>query len=240
MDTYYNFLFQKYEKKTQRFNEPLTDLTIDFFSGNTGSLIDVGCGFGNFSKRFIQTGYEVTGTDINTDLVEKNKQDLPQGTFIVNNIDDGLPLEDSSFQYVFSNSVLQYVDWKRAMSEYCRILKPNGQAVFIENLDGNPFAKIYRISKKVIGYGPFLTPRKHMKFKELVYLEKRFENVDLDFHTLLAPISYLVPFILKKDVNTPGWLECKLDKLDSFLINKFPFLKRYCSRVIIKVSGVKK
>ena len=206
------------------------------------TLIDAGCGEGKYTECFRRNGFRTIGIDINPEWIEKAKKQFSQNIFLCCDLNKRLPFEDSSFDYLFSNSVLQYLDWKNVIQEYKRILKHSGKALFVENLYDSPLAKANRIIRKFprCGYGKFLTPRRHIRYGEIEEFKKYFSDVKFDFFDLTKPLSYtpryLANLLMKKTIRSSAWLPKKLNKLDRFLLDNFPILKKYCWQIIIMIS----
>ncbi len=102
---------------------------------NSGLCLDLGCGIGQYSKWFMDNGYEVISSDISKIALEKVKEFNDN----VVNLDmrEKLPFEDNKFDLVFANLSIHYfneTDTKNLMSEVKRILKKDG--LFIGSVNG--------------------------------------------------------------------------------------------------------
>ena len=93
------------------------------------SILDVGCGRGEFINGFISNGLDGYGTDQSnyiTNIFEKikfKKSDLEN---------DGIPFPDNYFDYVFSKSVIEhFFNPENLSSEIFRVLKPGGLAIIM-------------------------------------------------------------------------------------------------------------
>ncbi|MBI2603643.1 MAG: class I SAM-dependent methyltransferase [Deltaproteobacteria bacterium] len=90
---------------------------------NLKSLLDLGCGRGDFLKEFKNCGLNVTGID------NSNHPDhlLASQTVCADIDGKKLPFEDESFDVVFSKSVIEHIhDTDTLLSESYRLLKPGG------------------------------------------------------------------------------------------------------------------
>jgi SAM-dependent methyltransferase/RimJ/RimL family protein N-acetyltransferase len=78
---------------------------IDSLNGK--SVLDVGCGLGDFAGWLEGAGIDVqyTGVDITVDLVLKAKEKFPDYTFLVKSITDDSIFPDNSFDYVFASGI---------------------------------------------------------------------------------------------------------------------------------------
>jgi ubiquinone/menaquinone biosynthesis C-methylase UbiE len=55
-----------------------------------------------------------------------------------------LEFEDEHFDVIAGRAILHHLDFKKAIQEVHRVLKPGGVAIFIEPLRDNPAAKLFR------------------------------------------------------------------------------------------------
>lgn len=94
------------------------------------NVLDLGCGSGRYTKEFVRLGAKVSGIDKSEKLIEIAERELPNVEFKVGSVEK-LPYQNSSFDYVFSGLVIDYLpDLKKAFSEVCRVLKPGGSFLF--------------------------------------------------------------------------------------------------------------
>lgn len=131
-----NYLEVSYDPKKL----PLTDYPMQlashlaqrfFDSGEGKSILDVGCGRGEFLKAFSHpnVGLKALGIDVSP-LVH----DL-ESEFLVHQCDlekDSFPHQDSSVDYIFSKSVVEHLRCPEKMvDESFRVLKSGGRAIFM-------------------------------------------------------------------------------------------------------------
>lgn len=112
--------------------ELLKKLHID---SNT-KLLDVGCGTGQTSA-FIAKNYfcDVTAVDINTQMLKKSIERFNMHNLNIHSIQadaEDLPFESQSFDILLSESVTAFINIKRAIREYYRVLKRFGTLIAIE------------------------------------------------------------------------------------------------------------
>lgn len=91
------------------------------------SLLDLGCGRGNYTKYFKALGYEVTSADISDIALEEVKK--INKNVIKIDMRKTLPFENESFDIVFANLSIHYFDdetTKKLISEIKRILTKGG------------------------------------------------------------------------------------------------------------------
>lgn len=90
-------------------------------------LVDIGCGRGDFLKKFAAIAQSYYGVDIDQDYIDKT--DIPR--FII--ADAGaLCFRDSSFDIVYSSHAIEHVtDIGMMFNEFSRVLKPRGKMILI-------------------------------------------------------------------------------------------------------------
>jgi SAM-dependent methyltransferase len=157
----------------------------------TGTLLDLGCGFGEKAHAFQQIGFSVTGIDGDPERIEKARHDFPGIDFRHFKIGATLPFEDSSFDLVFSHSVFQYLEHRPILNDILRILKPGGSIVMIENLKNNPITRLGRIYHKRTGHHFHSYPHNHFTYTEMEHLKEEFDGSSIHHFHLLSPASHV-------------------------------------------------
>jgi ubiquinone/menaquinone biosynthesis C-methylase UbiE len=93
-------------------------------------ILDAGSGTGNLSLRLAERGAEVTGFDYSEVAVSSHRQKAPQMKVLQGSLEEPLPFANASFDVVVCASVLFTLSEhgvNMALSEFRRILKPNGR-----------------------------------------------------------------------------------------------------------------
>jgi len=99
-------------------------------------ILEIGCGTGN-TARFIQslTSASIVGIDIDDEMIAKAKavtsKNLKEPEFVAGSGDD-IPFDDNSFDVLISEGTTFFMDAKKALNEYNRVLKPNGRLGLVE------------------------------------------------------------------------------------------------------------
>lgn len=96
-----------------------------FKSRNPGRVLDIPCGQGALALRLREAGFGVSCCDIDAGLFRFG--DLP---FMQGNLNQKLPYDDASFEYVASIAGIHRVHrFQFAISEFSRILVPGGELI---------------------------------------------------------------------------------------------------------------
>ncbi len=98
-------------------------------SGKGESLIDVGCGTGNYVKQFMQRGFTVSGADGSEEMLAYARKSNPSADLRPGRV-DALPFSNATFDFAISIEVLRYLpDPSPCLTEIARVLKPSGVAI---------------------------------------------------------------------------------------------------------------
>ncbi|NOU63516.1 methyltransferase domain-containing protein [Paenibacillus sp. LMG 31461] len=93
-------------------------------------VLEVGCGTGRTACYLAEQGCDVTAIDIRPEMINKAKiRAEKQGTqvkFLIGDVCQ-LPFDADSFDVVMVESVTNFADAQKAVSEYYRVLKPEGK-----------------------------------------------------------------------------------------------------------------
>ncbi|NEW09850.1 methyltransferase domain-containing protein [Paenibacillus sp. SYP-B3998] len=92
-------------------------------------VLEVGCGTGRTACFLAEQGADVTAIDIRPEMVAKAKKRADKQNVQVQFMEGDacqLPFEDNSFDVLLVESVTNFADAKKAMSQYLRVLKPQG------------------------------------------------------------------------------------------------------------------
>jgi ubiquinone/menaquinone biosynthesis C-methylase UbiE len=108
-------------------------------AGRFERALDVGCGEGRFCRMLKAAGVTATGIDPTVQLLELPRQRDPSGDYRFG-VAEQLEFETASFDLVVSYlTLVDIVDFRKAISEMVGVLKPGG-SLLIANLAGFTWA----------------------------------------------------------------------------------------------------
>jgi SAM-dependent methyltransferase len=165
------------------------DYIIDLSTAHFGSLsklsvLDVGCGIGNFHRLLKPPFSAITGVDISRVSIDVAKEQNPDIDY---QLYDGhrLPYQNDGFDIVFTVCVMHHVppsQWPGFTAEMFRVLKPGGLALVFEHNPANP------LTRRIVDRCPFDAD---------AVLLQRSQTIDLfreaGFHTVRARSILSIP-----------------------------------------------
>ncbi|SEC48326.1 class I SAM-dependent methyltransferase [Paenibacillus sp. GP183] len=92
-------------------------------------ILEVGCGTGRTSCFLSSKGYDITAMDIQAPMLVKAKKRAETQKLNINFVEGdvcSLPFESDRFDVILAESVTNFADADKALSEYYRVLKPGG------------------------------------------------------------------------------------------------------------------
>ena len=190
-------------------------------------VLELGTGTGGTATLLAKRGASVVGIDLLPFRLAEAKERTAQHN-VADAVDFArmdatqLAFPDNTFDFVISKSVLVFTEHAQTARECYRVLKPNGKAIFIENMRNHPAVWLYR--KLFLKYAGKL---RYFSLRDIEAVGGEFEAMEhCEFH-LLA----LGALLWQRGVSIPTFyrwtLRC-LKGVDAFLLRLFPFLKRFC------------
>ena len=133
----------------------------EYFS-NKGKCLELGCGIGQYSKRIMEYGYDVTSTDISDIALAEVKKFNSN----VKKVDmrEKLPFKDYEFDLVFANLSIHYFDdktTKQLIKEIKRVLKDDG--LFIGTVNGTEGINFIKDSAIMIDHHFYIYKNKYIR-----------------------------------------------------------------------------
>ncbi|WP_446217260.1 methyltransferase domain-containing protein [Micromonospora sp. IBHARD004] len=105
-------------------------------------LVDLGCGAGLLAPHLVGKGYRHVGLDLTRSALA---QAAAHGVTVVNSDATAVPLADGCADVVSAGELLEHVpDWRRAVAEACRLLRPGGLLV-LDTLNDTALARLVAV-----------------------------------------------------------------------------------------------
>lgn len=158
-------------------------------------VLDYGCYKGSETDAYLNMEpNKLWGIDISVNGIEFCKQKYGAfAHFIQGDAQNMAMFSDNYFDVVIGCAILHHLDFKRAIYEILRVLKPGGTALFTEPLRDNPAGKLFR----------FLTPQARtqdempLSRKQIEWADSLFSGSEHYFVSLtstpVALVTSLVP-----------------------------------------------
>ncbi|MGB2572307.1 class I SAM-dependent methyltransferase [Micromonospora citrea] len=112
-------------------------------AGRPGALlVDLGCGAGLMAPHLAGKGYRHVGVDLTRSALD---QAADHGVTVLVGDATAVPLADGCADVVAAGEVLEHVpDWRRAVAEACRLLRPGGLLV-LDTLNDTALARLVAV-----------------------------------------------------------------------------------------------
>lgn len=105
-------------------------------------LVDLGCGAGLLAPHLAGKGYRHIGVDLTRSALD---QAAAHGVAVVRADATAVPLESGCADVVSAGELLEHVpDWRRAVAEACRLLRPGGLLV-LDTLNDTVLARLIAV-----------------------------------------------------------------------------------------------
>ena len=191
------------------------------------TVLDYGCGSGTITQKiansnpFRLNGIDISEVSINKAIDEAKKLNL-QIEYTVDNCEK-TKFKENTFDLIFGSGILHHLNLDKAVSEINRILKIQGEMVFVEPLGTNPLINFYRKltpSSRSVDEHPFVE-------KDFKLINSLFKNVNIKYYGFFTLVFFL--FYKKPQKSFLFKILCKLDGY-FFKIN---YLKNFAWSILI-------
>lgn len=120
---------------------PVVSLLPDTMMGL--SVLDAGTAAGALAEELLGRGADVTGIDISPSMIEVARSRCGgRGRFLIADLGHRLRFDDNSFDGVVASLVLHYLqDWRPVLTEFARVLRPEGWLIISTDHPHSPFAR---------------------------------------------------------------------------------------------------
>lgn len=202
-------------------------------------VLELASGEGKEALALARRGLAVVSTDLSLSQLARSRSKLAEANlaagarFVQANAED-LPFAPESFDAIYGKAILHHLDLRLAAAEVARLLPAGARASFAEPLARHP----------LIWLGRRLTPRLRTTDERppgLAELQRfaaqlagAFGECEVQPFFLLSPLAYGLRLL-------PGgeaafrWLHRRLQRLDAWLLKRFPALGRFAWYGVINV-----
>lgn len=220
----------------------LSASAIQYAKDSVGDLygkvfLDLGCGDGSHTLSFLHENATVLACDISYQMAKAAKNrlygpSLKTGCRFASQqmLAEEMAYASGSIDVIFGISVLHHLEISLAIPEIKRVLRQGGHAIFIEPLNHNHLAKLYRL----------LTPERHTVLEQALDYSiwdlflQHFKVVRHKEFYLLSLFAAIVAFMKNK-----VWFDNTFNlliKIDDELFIKFPYLRKYAWLTVIDLT----
>lgn len=124
--------FMRYELISRK--KTLFNLFDTLVAEKNKTVLDIGCGIGNYLEELYKRGHKINGIDIAENMLQTSRERLKKYIEfppLCRTDIENLPFPDSHFDVIFCVGVLEYLKSDaRSFEEISRVLKPNGLLFF--------------------------------------------------------------------------------------------------------------
>jgi ubiquinone/menaquinone biosynthesis C-methylase UbiE len=226
------------KKDEKTINQRLTFIIENMNFGGHGKLLDIGMGYGIYTKPLCELVGRYDGIDIIIDNVEEARKNFKEDNCFFHQMSaEKLDFDDNTFDNIMLIEVLEHVEKDQmALSEVYRVLKSGGKLIvtvpnklFPLETHGMRLGS-FNIGSKGFGIPliPFFpeTIRKHISNARL-YTEDDIKKILNDTGFSISNLEYLSPNFDTIRLNFP-----KLDKFVKILDIKFQKIERSQSKFL--------
>lgn len=199
-------------------------------------VLDYCCGDGRYTFTCAEYGADAVGIDISDVSIENCKRSAAEkglekrSAFFVMDAEE-MKFEDNYFDIILCMGVLHHLDFRKALKELSRVLKPDGKIICTEALGHNPLIQLYR---RVTPHLRTEFEAEHiLKMSDLKMAEGFFGSIKTSFFHLATIAA--VP--LRKTPVFDGFLEV-MEGIDRVLL-RLPVIRTMAWMVIFELSNPK-
>lgn len=146
------------------------------------TILDLGCGRGDFVRFLVESGFSASGVDISAEAINSAKERAPKCTFSVLNEDQTIPHDSGKYDAVWSTEVLEHVfDIHQHLSEVNRVLKDQGIYILTTPFHGRLKNSLIALTKFDSHFDP---EGGHIRFFDRAGLQRCLTKANL------APITW--------------------------------------------------
>jgi ubiquinone/menaquinone biosynthesis C-methylase UbiE len=188
-------------------------------------VLELGAGTGLHTRVLLQTGAQVTASDISPNslgLLKQQFKNVP-GNLRTEVADmENLPFDDSSFDVITSAGSLSYGDPILVDTEISRVLRPGGMLICVDSLNHNPVYRANRWLHYMRGNRSKSTLKRMPDLARIRALSEGFSGVHVRF---FGAMSFAMPGVASLfGENTARAVSDRIDQLVGVRRSAFKFV----------------
>jgi 2-polyprenyl-3-methyl-5-hydroxy-6-metoxy-1,4-benzoquinol methylase len=169
------------------------------------TLLDFGCGWGEYTVLFARIGYRVHGFDVSEGNVNAARQ-LARKYGLGDRIEvsvqtaERLPYPDRRFDVIAGVDILHHVDVPAAITECHRVLRSGGMAIFREPIYNPVFdtirnwAPVRRLWPNQPSFDAHITAdERKLSADDIATIRKIFPRCELEYSRVISRLAALLP-----------------------------------------------
>jgi SAM-dependent methyltransferase len=203
--TFFALTYDRQMAKVERAG--MSDRRKDLLAGAVGRVLEIGAGTGLNLAHYGSEVESLTLTEPEPPMyrrLQRRAQELTPGAMVLRAPAEDLPFEDDSFDVVVSTLVLCGVsDQPRALRELHRVLRPEGQLLFLEHVRSDD-AGLARRQDRMNGLNRFLVGCECNRATLDSIGSAGFEVTMVEHGTFPKAPSFVRPLIVGTATATPG------------------------------------
>lgn len=189
------------------------------------SVLELGAGSGLHTRVLLQTGAQVTASDISPNSLSLLKQQFRNvhGNLKTEVADmESLPFDDSSFDVITCAGSLSYGAPILVDTEIRRVLRPGGMFICVDSLNHNPIYRANRWLHYIRGNRSISTLKRMPDLARIKALSEGFSSVNVHF---FGAMSYAMPGIARLfGENTARAASDRIDQMVGVRRSAFKFV----------------
>ena len=196
------------------------------------TVLDYGCGSGWLGVYLAKRGAWVEGFDISGKLIElaslrAEANDVSHACKFRKIVAEDLEYPDQYFDLVVGISILHHVELSRATYHLQRVMKNGAMAVFIEPLGENTILNWARDNMFNVHHGLVKdkSTERPLTYQDIHTMGRNFAEYHWREFQLLS--------MVRRFIGDGPTEAMRLNRLDDWLLTKFPSLKRFCRLVVV-------
>jgi len=194
-------------------------------------VLDYGCGSGWLGVYLAKKGAQAEGFDISGQLIEvaslrAEANGVSHACKFKKMVAEALEYPDEYFDLVVGISILHHVELRRATYHLHRVMKNGALAIFIEPLGENTLLNWARRRVFNVHHGLVKdkSTERPLTYHDIHSIGRNFAEYRWNEFQFLTMARRFIGDRLTETM--------RLDRLERWLLTKFPFLKRFCRLVV--------